>query len=172
MRIAFFVACIIFSALGAYYGEPFMGDKTDPILVLVTVFTVFAGFLVAIITVLGDPSMLPPGSWRTAENRRDEIEARLIRHTYLLVLYLVVLVLLFVGVIAKNAPDTVISAVAKVWITRTYLFFGIASFVATFALPASLLKLQMARADADIEQRRLKDGIPCDGGHFGDEDSG
>ncbi|MDE2164504.1 MAG: hypothetical protein KGJ53_15185, partial [Alphaproteobacteria bacterium] len=119
----------------------------------------FAGFLVAIITVLGDPALIPGVSWRTTENRRSDIEARLIRHTYLFVFYLIAIALLFIGAIMKNAPDTTVTLIAKLWITRAYLFFGFASFLATFGLPGSLLKLQLARYDAGIDQQRQDAGI-------------
>jgi hypothetical protein len=158
---------LIFANLGvswvaAYYGEEIVKSNSDAILILVTVITVFAGFLVAIITVLGDPSLIPAGSWRVAENRRRNIEADLIRHTWLFVFYLLAIGALFVGAVAKGAPSSIVPDLVKIWLTRLYLFFGLASFLFTFGLAGSLLRYQMQRYDAEIKRRRLEDGVRDD----------
>jgi MFS family permease len=160
MRALPILGTLLFSWLAAYYGEQFVKGNSDAILILVTVITVFAGFLVAIITVLGDPSLIPPGSWRIVENRRASIESELIRHTWLFIFYLVSIGVLFVGAIAKGSafvPDAI-----KIWMTRGYLFFGIASFLFTFGLAGSLLKYQMARYDAEEHRRRQEANIKDD----------
>jgi hypothetical protein len=55
----------------------------------------------------------------------------------------------------------------KLWIERAYLFIGTTSFLLTFGLPWSILKLQMKRLDAEIEKRRADAGI---GKHKADDD--
>lgn len=157
MRAVLIFGTLAFSWCASYYGEQYVKGSSDAILILVTVITVFAGFLVAIITVLGDPSLIPPGSWRIVENRRESIEAELIRHTWLFIFYLVSIGVLFVGAVAKGAPT--VPDVIKIWLTRAYLFFGIASFLFTFGLASSLLRYQMARYDAELHRRRQEVGI-------------
>jgi len=160
MRAVLVLGTLLFSWLAGYYGEQFVKGSSDAILILVTVITVFAGFLVAIITVLGDPALVPPGSWRLVENRRQRVEADLIRHTWLFVFYLVSIAVLFIGAIAKGSPlvpDTI-----KIWVTRLYLLFGLASFLFTFGLANSLLSYQMARYDAETERRRDEANIKHD----------
>ena len=152
----------IFGVLGAswvtgYYSQQFVMGNSDPILILVTVLTVFAGFLVAIIAVLGDPALIPAGSWRIVENMRENVEAELIRHVWLFVFYLVSIGMLFVGAVIRGIPTLPVEL--KIWITRSYLFFGIASFLFTFGLASSLLKYQMARYDAEEDRRRQEAGI-------------
>jgi hypothetical protein len=139
-----------------------MHENADAVLIIITVMTVFAGFLVAIIAILGDPAMIPSGSWRIAEGRRDNIEARLTHHVWLFVFYLIAIGLLFTGALLNKAPDSVVSLVWKVWIERLYLFFGVSSFLFTFALPNALHKFQLSRIDTEIERRRREDGIPPD----------
>ena len=157
MRALPIAGTLIVSWFVAYYGEQFVKGNSDAILILVTVITVFAGFLVAIIAVLGDPALIPAGSWRLAETRRARIEADLIRHTWLFVFYLVSIGMLFVGAVAKGAP--IVPDSVKIWITRAYLFFGLSSFLFTFGLAGSLLNYQMARYDAEIDRRRKEAGI-------------
>src|ERR1039457_6885186 len=80
MRGLLILLCAALSAVAAYYGQPLVRENPEATLVLATVMTVFAGFLVAIIAVLGDPAMIPRGSWRVAEMRHDNLEASVIRH--------------------------------------------------------------------------------------------
>jgi hypothetical protein len=164
MRALLIALVLGFSWWSSYYGEQYIKGNSDAILILVTVFTVFAGFLVAIIAILGDPAMIPTGSWRIAENRREAIEARLIAHMWLFVFYLIAIGLLFLGVILKNVPAAVVPDLVKIWIARAYLFFGISSFLFTFGLAKSLFAFQIARIDAEIDRRRkeagIKDGTP------------
>jgi hypothetical protein len=162
MRPAIIFLCLIASAIAAYYGQPFVRDNSEAVTIIITVITVFAGFLVAIITILGDPGMIPAGSWRIAETRRENIEAKLTRHIWLFVFYLIAIGLLFIGALLNKAPDSVVSVEWKTWIERSYLFFGVASFLFTFALPNALLKFQIARVDAEIDRRRRDAGIPPD----------
>jgi hypothetical protein len=157
LRILAYVICLLLSAAGAYYAEPFVKENADAVLILTTVFTVFAGFLVAIITILGDPGLIPEGSWRVAEGRRDSIESQLIAHVWLFVIYLLAIALLFVGVVVRKAPA--VPEEIKVWIDRTYLFVGIFSFLLTFGLAKSLLAFQVARIEAEIRRRRVRDGL-------------
>jgi hypothetical protein len=105
--IKFLTFCFVGGCLGAYWAEPFAHDNPDIGLIIITVLTVFAGFLLAIISVLGDPSMIPNGSWRIAESHRKNIETRLIKHTYLFVFYLIGIGMLFIGSMLVKAPDVV-----------------------------------------------------------------
>lgn len=159
IRIAIVVICFAVAAWVATYGEPLIRHNADAIVILITVFTVMAGFLVAIISILGDPALIPEGSWRSAEVRRDAIEARLVMHVWLFVAYLLAIALLFAGVVVRDAPENLVSEAAKIWIGRGYLFCGVASFLFTFGLARSLLTFQVSRIDVEIRRRRSRDGI-------------
>ncbi|MGB8900469.1 MAG: hypothetical protein WCC90_15085 [Methylocella sp.] len=155
MKVMFIIACAVIAAAAAYYAQPYVHDS-DVVLIIVTVFTVFAGFLIAIITILGDPSMIPEGSWRVVEIRRVNIEKRLHTHVMLFMLYLITIGLLFVGVVLHKT----FSDECKIkTIEMLYLFFGVFSFLLSFGLPISLMKLQKARVDAETERRRRIAGI-------------
>jgi len=157
LRISTFAVCVVIAGVAALYGEPLVKNNTDAITILTTVFTVFAGFLVAIITVLGDPSMVPDGTWRAAETRREKIESQLILHVWLFLAYLVAIALLFAGIVIRTAPG--VPDFVKIWIDRGYLFLGVLSFLLTFGLAKSMLALQMARFDAEITKRRKQAGL-------------
>lgn len=153
--------CIPVSAMAAYYGQPLAGGNSDAIVVLTTVMTIFAGFLVAIIAVLGDPGTLPKGSWRGAELRRPMLVRSVLRHASLFYVYLLAIALLFIGVLVSKEPCSVVPLLVKIWVERAYLFFGVFSFLLTLGLPKSLANIQIARTDAEIEKRRAT-GTPPD----------
>jgi hypothetical protein len=159
-RALFIILCLALGGVGACYAQPYMHHNADAVLIIVTVFTVFAGFLIAIITIIGDPIMIPEGSWRVAEGGRHRMEGRLVWHIVLFVFYLITIGLLFTGVILDKALDE--HNALKLWIERAYLFVGISSFFFTFALPAALLEMQRARYDAETDRRRRAVGIPSD----------
>jgi hypothetical protein len=159
MRALFICICFIGGGLAARYGQPLAHENADSILIIITVMTVFAGFLVAIITILGDPAMIPSGSWRIAELRRTNIESRLLVHIWLFIFYLIAIGFLFAGALLNKAPEDSVSMLWKAWIERLYLFFGVSSFLLTFGLPFALLKFQLSRIDSEIERRRREAGI-------------
>lgn len=161
-RVIFIVSCLAVAMLVAYLAQPYTDQNSDLILFVTTVFTVFAGFLVAIITVLGDPSLVPSGSWRNVEERRFNIEQRIVWHIYLFIFYLITIALIFASIILEKVPKEIVYECIKSWITRGYLFFGVFSFLLSFALPFALHKVQMSRLDQETERRREADGIKPD----------
>ncbi|MCX5513300.1 hypothetical protein C3941_00520 [Kaistia algarum] len=156
MKIVFIAFCATIGGLAAYFGQPYVRGNSDALVIIVTVLTVFAGFLVAIIAIVGDPAMIPAGSWRVAELRRETIEHRLINHVWLFIIYLIAIGILFAGVLIRGSPAP---CWIKVTIERAFLFAGVTSFMLTFALPNALLKLNLGRIDMEIERRRQASGI-------------
>lgn len=153
-KVRLAVLSVILSALVAYFAQPMVHENDQAINVVVTVFSVLAGFLVAIIAIVGDPALLPPGSWRAAEMERDKLDARIVRHKWLFIAYLVTLGLIFSAlVVGKSMPS------ATVWLERLFLFFGTFSFILSLQLPNVLMRVQRERIDAVIEHRRSSDKI-------------
>lgn len=159
MRIILLIGCVLLALFCAHIGAPYVYANGDAVNILITVFTVLAGFLMAIIAVLGDPIFLSPGSWRIAEQERENIDRRLIRYSWLFGLYLVTIAVIFVGVLVKDAPRTETLDAARLWIAKVYLFLGSTAFFISLSLPSTLLDMQRARIDKEIEHRRKTDGI-------------
>lgn len=159
MKWMFIFFSLSASGLASFYAQPLVRENPEAISVVITTVTVFAGFLVAIIAILGDPAMVPNGSWRVAENRHKRLETMIIRYTWLFYLYLLTISLLFAGVIIRKASDDAVSASVKSFIEYAYLFVGTFAFAMTLFLPGALGRVQMARSEAEIERRRLEHGI-------------
>ena len=156
------LACAIIGAVTAYYVQPFIRDDSDIVIIVVTVFSVFAGFLIAAIAIIGDPRMIHEGSWRIAEAGREKMQRRLSWHISLLFGYLITIALLFAGVVLEKVCAA--NNVVKVFVERGYLFFGVTAFLLAFALPLALRKMQQEMYDAEIERRRQQEGIRPDSG--------
>jgi hypothetical protein len=148
-RILFFgfAAAAGFAAL--VYGEPLIKDNEDAAGVVTTVFSILAGFLIAIMSVLGDPSLILPGSWRKAEIQRSMISARLIRQKWLFYLYLITLTSVFAATLVKG-PFPELASI----IDRLYLALAVVSFILSFGLPSSLMAIQLERVEAVIQSRK------------------
>lgn len=153
-KIRFALLSAVLSALVAYFGQPLIHGNDQAVNVIVTVFSVLAGFLVAIIAIVGDPVLLPPGTWRAAEMEREKLDDRLVRHKWLFVAYLITLGLIFCALLVSKSLPT-----GTIWLERLFLFFGTFSFIVSLQLPSALMSVQRERIDAVIEHRRKLDGI-------------
>ncbi len=78
------VLAALLGVAGAYYGQPLVHGNDQATSIIVTVCSILVGFLVAIIAIIGDPLLVPPGSWRIAEGNRQKTVQRLTRHKRLL----------------------------------------------------------------------------------------
>lgn len=153
-KIKYAVAIILYSAIGSYCGQPLIHGNGDAINIIVTVFSILAGFLVAIITIIGDPSSLPSGGWQRARLGSELLYNRLTRHKLLFLMYLTTLLLIFISVLLKGKAQQI-----DVWVERAYLFFSISAFSLSFQLPSALMNLHMERIEHEIESRKERDKV-------------
>lgn len=156
-KIGLFFLAILCGIATARYGQPLIHKNNDAINIIVTVFSILAGFLVAVITLVGDVSTIPSGSWRVAQQFGDQTKARLIRHRDLFILYLLTLGLIFIGSLLKELSD-----IFLLWLERVYMFFAGTAFVFSLSLPHALMTFQEERLQAEIDRRRQEENIPED----------
>ncbi|MEE4249776.1 MAG: hypothetical protein V2I38_04245 [Alcanivoracaceae bacterium] len=142
--------------------QPLLAENNRVVDILVTVFSILAGFLVAIIVIVGDTILFIPGSWRKAELEREAVLLRLRRHEFMFVLYLMTLAIILAASLTPPGAveiPVVGSVNFLVLFEHCYLFLGILAFVLSFKLPSALIKLQKERIDAHIEYLRKEEGI-------------
>jgi hypothetical protein len=65
-KLTFLTFAVALSLVFSWVGQPLIHGNQSAIDVIVTVFSILAGFLVAIIAIIGDPASIPKGSWRVA----------------------------------------------------------------------------------------------------------
>lgn len=153
-RIVFFCVAIVCGVFAAIYGQPFIHDNDMAINVIVTSFSILAGFLVAIMTIIGDPGLFSLRSWRYAESARKNLHNRLTRQKWMFILYLFTLSLIFItSLTEKTLP------IVGMWLERLYLGTAVSAFILSFGLPSALMNIQLARHDELIEAKRKSAGI-------------
>lgn len=144
---------LIFSvAMGicvGFLGQSFIQDNKSATNVIVTVFSILAGFLIAVFSLLSNPAFIMRGSWRIASLQRNEIRRRLIKHKILFYLYLLVLALILCN-----------SMIEDRWLLASriieHVFLGIATtgFLLSFTLPTEIINFQIDYFDHEIRNRK------------------
>lgn len=154
-RLKFGFCVFLWSLLGSFYGQPLIHENQDAVNVIVTVFSILAGFLIAVITLIGDPKALPSGSWQIARLGSSRTYNRLIRHKWLFILYLVTLFLIFLSILLKKSSLGILLYL----IEYIYTFLSCFAALLSFKLPSSLIELQRERIEQEISERRRAEGI-------------
>lgn len=140
------LACLLLlSILSGYYLQPRISGNKDAINTIVTIFSILAGFLIAVITFIGDPGLR---GWKDLQLDKRAAQAKLSRHRMLFHLYLFTLALALAMFLV---PDTFEKL--QLWLER--FFVGSATFVffASFTLPRSLSALQMERYESALSEQ-------------------
>jgi len=153
-KITFGFAVLLWSCIGSYYGQPYIHGNQDAINIIVTMFSILAGFLVAIITLVGDPKSLPSGGWQKAQLGYKRTYNRLTRHKWLFKLYLTTLAFIFISILLKDKLKDY-----QQLIEYLYLFLAIAAFIFSLRLPSTLMIIQQERIEHEINERRRQEGI-------------
>lgn len=132
----------------AWYFQPFVHGNSDAVNILVTLYSILAGVLIAVITIIGDPVFLVGGkSWRYSELKRKEIVTQLRNKRLLFFLYLFTLVLIL---LTKILPGSSVTE----WSERVYLILSFYGLYFSFRLPSTIMKAQEEKLDQYIKQRR------------------
>ncbi|MEI6829372.1 MAG: hypothetical protein WCK64_05900 [Synechococcaceae cyanobacterium ELA445] len=140
---------IALSLVFSRVGQPLIHGNQSAVDVIVTVFSILAGFLVAIIAIIGDPASMPKGSWRVAESKMPSIEDKINKQKWLFTGYLVTLGLIFASLLASKASVQIATILEHI-----YLFLSSVAFIYSLKLPGFLSRIQRERVDAEIEARR------------------
>ncbi|WP_447077817.1 hypothetical protein [Shewanella algae] len=150
-RLGFFGVVVAIGACSGYLGQPLIHDNHQASGVIVNVFSILAGFLVTVMTLLGEPSLFRGRSWRSDAVRKSNVYRRLVRHKWLFILYLLVLGTVFVAtLITKKYPES--STV--IWLERIYLGLAAIAFILSLILPHRLMSLQLSRFDEMIDSKK------------------
>lgn len=148
-KFGFLTFTVAFSLVFSWAGQPLIHGNQSAIDVIVTVFSILAGFLVAIIAIIGDPASIPKGSWRVAEIRAPLIDEKINKQKWLFTGYLITLGLIFASLLAAKSC-TQLSALLE----HVYLFLSSLAFIYSLKLPGFLSRIQRERVNDEIEARR------------------
>lgn len=150
-RVAYLLLLVVAIASGVagyFWGAPLALGNDKAMDVIVTLFSILAGFIIAIMTLLGDET-LRPGGWKRAQVDAEAIKRRLDRQQQLFWLYLGTLTLILGARLIQTAYPAISNELQKV-------AFGLAvtALVLSYALPVALRGAQVARLDAAVGKQR------------------
>ena len=149
LLLKLFIYSVVSGAV-AYYAQPLIHDNQDAADVLVNVFSILAGFLVAVMTIMGEPIFYRSKTWRYNQARRNNYKKGLARHKILFQGYLITLALIF----SSRLIDAEANAACLVWIERGYLFLSVITFVMSLSLPDKLISVQLKKFDEQVNDKK------------------
>lgn len=127
-----------------------LSNAPEVVAVIASIFSILAGVLIAVISILGDPSMIMDQSWRHSYLNARETQRKLHRNTDIFVLYVVILVSLFAFLLVD-------SSASWFWIPQKLMFFLVVlGFIAALVLPYSLIQIQRQRLNDAIEAKKAE----------------
>lgn len=150
-RVFGFVSAALVSGLIGWHGQPLVHGNAEASRIIVNVFSIMAGVLITIMTLLGEPSLYRGRSWRADAVRRSNVYRRLVRQKILFVLYLVTLALVFIASLFRGEYSDV---PFLRYVEFAYLSCACMAFILSMTLPGRLTELQLARFDEMVEARR------------------
>ena len=151
-RLVYGAIALLAGVAGAYWGQPLIQNNQEAVSLIVNVYSILAGLLFAVITVLGNSASLVDGSWRAGVYSKKVIRRRLLRHRLLFKAYLITLVCIFFSMLFKE--DCI-----KKYFEYGYLFLAVVATLMSFTLPSSLLKVQEEQLENEINRRKREAGI-------------
>lgn len=152
-RLALGVAGVMLLAYLLYLGPADHPTSDVALIILGTALSILAGILLAIITMLGNPRSLYPGSWRVASAHRREIRYALNRSAMLFSIYLSVIATAFGAhlIEAYAGPEVDVR-----WVKHIALSVGSMALLWSFSLPWVIREAQLVRLDDEVESRKRR----------------
>ncbi len=145
-RLCKLAVAIVVSITVGYLFQPMIAHNTDAVNTVVTIFSILAGFLIAVITLIAEPTLKQAKNWQELQLMKKTVQRKLFRQKLLFFLYLLTL-----GIALGTflVPDN--EAELQRWLET--IFLGLATFVflASFDLPGSLMRIQMERYEAEMD---------------------
>ncbi|KAB2761729.1 hypothetical protein F9L00_12700 [Brucella anthropi] len=145
----FFISAATVSIfVGWRYGH-LLEQAEDTLSGILSVFSILAGVLVAVISIIGDPSMLLSGSWRTGYTHAEQIQLRLARFSHLVFIYVLTLVLVLVATVLKENKIEGVTVVYQI-----LMGFTVLAVILSLPLPYILMGIQKDRMTAEVSRRQ------------------
>lgn len=156
-RGIYIIVAFIGSIAVAYFWGSYLKNSDNAMNALINVFAILAGVLVAVISIVGDPSMLLPGNWRVAHVHAEQMQNKIANFSHLFFVYIVALLLLVLGMVLKDAKAEGANSLFAVM-----TFFSAFGILLSIPLPYSLMSLQKERMKEEIRARRSRAGQSCE----------
>lgn len=148
-KVAYFGASILAAGFFAWQFQPRYHGNSNALTVLVTVFSILAGFLVAVMAIVGSERALRGGNWRQDTYYLIQIRRDLRRHAALFYLYLLILALAFLASLELRWPYSV-----QTGLEIFLLFLTCLAMLISFSLPGQLTRRHLSDLEKIIRDRQ------------------
>lgn len=152
-KVAYLVLSVIGSAVATYFFACVVGGSSQISQYVATILSILAASLFAVISILGDPSMLLGGNARVAWESAKDIQQDIQVFKYLFLLYIVTLGLLVFSAISNEAGIGIFYLVKY-----AYTFCAFFSFLVSLSLPFQFAAIQKSRLADEIDERSRRRG--------------
>lgn len=150
-RGIYILCTLVMSGLAGWLWGGMLRGSEAVLSSIIDVFAILAGVLVAVISIIGDPSMLLPGNWRVGFEHAKDIQDRIARFAHLFSIYLISI---FLALVAQFLDSAKIPDVD--WVFSTLLGISIFGVFLSLPLPYSLMGIQKERMKEEIERRKAR----------------
>nr|WP_318272566.1 hypothetical protein [Paracoccus saliphilus] len=149
VRLVKLIGAVAVSLYVGYRFQPAVADNKDAVNTVVTIFSILAGFLIAVITFVAEPILKQATDWNELQKMKDTVRRKLFRQKILFFLYLLTLGLALAMYLTPKEMVDVLR-----WLQMAFLSLATFVFLASFSLPGSLTRIQMERYDAALDASR------------------
>lgn len=148
-RITFITASFAIACICGYFFGDEIHNSEKPSEYIGVTFSILAAALLAVISIIGDPSMLLTGGWRTGKESAKTIQVRLHKLYNLFHIYMITLLLLIVTEVVEFAMME-----DFYFLHNVFVFFAAFGLILSFGLPFELASIQKERLDSEIKNRK------------------
>jgi hypothetical protein len=145
-RIGKLTVAIVVSCAVGWFFQPAIAHNANAVNTVVTIFSILAGFLIAMITLIAEPTLKQAKNWQELQLMKKTVQRKLFRQTLLFFLYLGTLGLALGTFLVPDSQTELQS-----WVETAFLGLATFVFLASFDLPGSLMRIQMDRYDAEMD---------------------
>jgi len=138
------VLALVCGFLGYRYHN-LISSNNDAINTIVTIFSILAGFLAAVIGLVAETFLSQATSWHELRKAKNHVIDRLIRQQMMFFVYLLTL-----GAAGLLQLMPKLAVEATEWVEIVFLALSLFSFFISFTLPSALLNLQVERYEAKM----------------------
>lgn len=150
IRGYYIIGSALFSVWVAYcYGGLLEGAETAQGAIL-DIFSILAGVLVAVISIIGDPTMLLPGNWRVGYEHATDMQVKIGNFSHLFSVYILSLILVLITMVFEA------NNVELFFLHELLAGFSVFGLLLSIPLPYSLMAIQKERMDVEIKERKRR----------------
>ncbi|WKD29549.1 hypothetical protein NDQ72_06290 [Halomonas sp. KG2] len=151
-KVVKLLTLLLLAGVSAYFLQPWYAESDRASIIIVSVFSMLSGFLLAVMAVVANDKSLRGRNWREKTYYLQSISDELFRHQITFYVYLLTLVAVFAASVSGTwCSDTQKGA------QYALLFFATIGIVLSFRLPAELKKRHETMLKNHVENEREKE---------------